>query len=89
MEQLFIAALVAETLTNIFKAFYDPEKRAPNIDVILAASVGVIISVGTQTDLLASAGLNMIHPLFGQVVTGLIFARGANFVHDLMKMLQG
>ena len=54
-------------------------------DLILryvAAIVGIVLSVIYRADLLAIVGLASPWPIAGQILTGLIIGRGANFVHD-------
>ena len=48
----------------------------------IAAGIGMILTVLYQADLLAIVGLSSPWPLAGQLLTGLIIGRGANFVHD-------
>ena len=86
-EKLLVAAVIAETLTNIAKAVYDPEKRTVDIDLIVAVVFGIIIALVTQVDMLSALGLSVVHPIVGQVITGIVFARGASAVHDLLKSL--
>jgi len=48
----------------------------------IAAGIGMVLCVLYQADLLASFGLASPWPMAGQLLTGLIIGRGANFVHD-------
>ena len=48
----------------------------------VAAIVAIGLCVLYQVDLLALAGLYSPWPLTGQIITGFIAGRGANFVHD-------
>ena len=48
----------------------------------VAAIVGILLCVLYQADLLAIVGLASPWPIAGQILTGLIIGRGANFVHD-------
>jgi hypothetical protein len=48
----------------------------------VAAIVGVILCVVYQADLLAIVGLASPWAPAGQILTGLLIGRGANFVHD-------
>ena len=38
-----------------------------------------------RADLLALAGLASPTPLVGQIITGLVVGRGANYLHDLVS----
>ena len=60
-------------------------KLLPVRDLLLryvAAVVGVILCVIYQADLLRIIGLSTSFPLAGEILTGLLVGRGANFVHD-------
>jgi hypothetical protein len=48
----------------------------------VAALVGVILCALYRADLLAIVGLSSPWAWTGQILTGLIIGRGANFVHD-------
>ena len=47
-----------------------------------AAVVGVLLCIVYACDLLAIAGLTAPYPVVGQVVTGLLIGRGANYIND-------
>ncbi len=48
----------------------------------LASVVGVILCLAYNIDALADLGLGPRLPYVGQILTGLILGRGANYVHD-------
>ena len=55
----------------------------------VAASTGILLCCAFQVDLLAYAGLQSPYPWIGQVITGFIVGRGANFVHDFASRWLG
>lgn len=55
----------------------------------VAASTGILLCYAFQVDLLAYAGLHSPYPWIGQVITGFIIGRGANFVHDFASRWLG
>ena len=48
----------------------------------IAAVVGIVLCGVYQADLLLIVGLASPWPFAGQILTGFIIGRGANFVHD-------
>jgi hypothetical protein len=89
---ILILATLAESLVEylvrpIVKPWVDGEDpRASALRDLglryIAAAVGMALSVLYQADLLAIVGLSSPWPIAGQLLTGLIIGRGANFVHD-------
>jgi len=47
-----------------------------------AAIIGVALCIVYGADLLALIGMESIHPVIGQIITGVLVGRGANFVND-------
>jgi hypothetical protein len=47
-----------------------------------AATLGVLLCLAYQADLLVLANLHAPRPWIGFVITGILLGRGANFVHD-------
>ena len=48
----------------------------------MASVVGVILCLAYNLDALADLGLGSRLPYVGQILTGIILGRGANYVHD-------
>lgn len=63
---------------------------------IAAVVVGVVVALAFSLDLIAAVGvtppsegvLSPLAPWVGQILTGLILSRGANYIHDLLGKLQ-
>ncbi|NLY55132.1 MAG: hypothetical protein GX058_01330 [Firmicutes bacterium] len=83
---LLALALFTEVLTNMAKNIF------PDITGIwsnlVAAIFGMAICLGTQTGFFSLAGMSLNPPLVDYLLTGLIVARGSNFVHNLVDTLK-
>ena len=56
----------------------------------LVAIVGAVaLCVAAKADLFAAIGLQFVWPWLGVLLTGIIISRGANYVSDFIKRLQG
>lgn len=56
---------------------------------VAALFLGVSLSILAGTDLYATIGVSFAAPIVGMVLTGLLFSRGANYISDLVKRMQG
>lgn len=83
---IIIAAVLAEAVWETFKPVWDKGKLNP--DRIGALAMGIIVSVAAGVDLFAALGLIIAYPIVGQILTGILISRGANFVHDLLKSVE-
>lgn len=83
MMSLLILAAIAEAVWETLKMTWQEGKRAP--DKIGAVIIGLILAVGSGTDLMQIVGVPMDGiPYAGMVLTGILISRGSNFVHDLL-----
>ena len=55
----------------------------------ISALVGMLLCVAYHADLLELAGLVTTTPLVGQLITGIVIGRGANYLHDLVSQGEG
>ncbi len=84
---VIIAALLAEAIWETMKMIWDRGKVS--VDRIGALVIGILVAVGAGIDLCALMGLDFVYPLIGQILTGILLSRGANFLHDLLKTVEG
>lgn len=82
MTQILISALIVEALWETSKMFWQNGKI--NYDRIGAVAFGELIALSANIDFLAAVGVNMRIPIAGNVLTGLLISRGANFMHDIL-----
>lgn len=82
MTQILISALIVEALWETSKMFWQNGKI--NYDRIGAVAFGELIALSANIDFLAAVGVNIRVPIIGNVLTGLLISRGANFMHDIL-----
>ena len=84
---ILILAITVEALTEYAKLIV--VEKAVNWKQIAALVLGAGLSCLAGTDLYAAVGVVFAIPYVGIVLTGIIFSRGANYVSDFIKRLQG
>ena len=84
MKLLIIAASV-EALWETLKMFWDGEKV--DLNRIGSAILGILLCILANVDFFALVGVELSIPIVGVVLSGLLVSRGANFVHDLLKIV--
>jgi hypothetical protein len=84
---IIIAALLAEAVWETGKMVWQQGKVS--VDRVGALVVGLVFALGAGLDICAVLGICFIYPIIGQVLTGILLSRGANFVHDLFKLAEG
>lgn len=82
LTKLVIVALIAESLWETAKLIWQHGKI--NIDRIGAILVGILLAIITGLDMFEMLGLKLSIPILGEIITGLLLSRGANFMHDLL-----
>lgn len=85
--QLVIVAILVEAIWENIKMIF-PDKKV-SISMIGSLVVAVLVCVLTSVDIFPVVGLTITIPFIGSVLTGIIVARGANFVSDLFTKLKG
>ena len=83
-----IAALLIEAVVNLVKTIRDKESDWRYWAALgVALVVSVIVAYNWDLDLFSALLGEAWIPYVGAVLTALIFARGANIVSDLVKMI--
>lgn len=85
--QLIIIAILAEAIWENLKMIWDKNKL--NINMLGSLLLSMIICVLAQINIFKIVGIELIVPIIGYLLTGIIVSRGANFVNDLFKKLKG
>lgn len=85
--QLVIIAILVEAIWENIKMIYDKQKF--NINMLGSLLLSMIVCVLAEIDIFKIIGINLIVPVVGSLLTGIIVSRGANFVNDLFKKLKG
>ena len=85
--QLIIIAILVEAIWENLKMIWDKNKL--NINMLGSLLLSMIICVLAQINIFKIVGIELIVPIIGSLMTGIIVSRGANFVNDLFKKLKG
>lgn len=85
--QLIIIAILVEAIWENLKMIWDKNKL--NFNMIGSLLLSMIICVLARVNIFEIVGINLIVPVIGSLMTGVIVSRGANFVNDLFKKLKG
>lgn len=85
--QLIIIAILVEAIWENLKMIWDKNKL--NINMLGSLLLSMIICVLARINIFEIVGINLIVPVIGSLMTGIIVSRGANFVNDLFKKLKG
>lgn len=81
LSKLILLAGIGEALWETSKLFWD--KGKVNVDRVGAVVIGILLSIVTGLDLFKMAGMPISIPYLGDILTGLLLSRGANFIHDI------
>lgn len=82
---IMLAVMVEAIWENIKRGYTDSLQPS----VIGSLVVSILVCVLTGADLFEIIGLPIRVPFVGSVLTGIVAARGANFVNDLFTRLNG
>ena len=82
---LFLLALTVEALVEYGKLIF---QKTINWKQLAAMALGILLSIGAQTDLFAALGVTFVIPYLGCIITGILFSRGANYLADFLKVAQ-
>ena len=85
--QLVIIAILVEAIWENLKMIWNKNKL--NFNMLGSLLLSMIICVLAQINIFKIIGINLIVPVVGSLLTGIIVSRGANFVNDLFKKLKG
>lgn len=83
--QLIIIAILIEAIWENLKMIWKDKKV--NINMLGVLIISIAVCLLTKADIFPIVGINMIVPFVGSILTGIIVARGANFVNDLFNKL--
>lgn len=85
--QLVVIAILVEAIWENIKMIW--QKGKLSIDVIGALGFGILICILTDANIFPIVDISIKIPVIGEILTGIIVSRGANFVHDLFTKLKG
>lgn len=87
IEIIIAGAVLTQFIVEAIKPLFKENKQLPTLPAIISLLAGLLISIGGGLDLPASLGISL-HPIAAHIVTGILIARGSNFVHDLLSLIQ-
>lgn len=76
-------AIVIEGIVEYAKMFYSSANEV-KISIVLSVVLSVIASIGFGLDIFAILGIASTIPYLGTVLTGIVIARGSNYIYDLI-----
>lgn len=82
---IICAAIIVEGIITYVKTFFVDGKV--QWQMITSLVLGIVVALAYSLDLLALCGLESNIPFIGQVLTGILLSRGANYIADLIKLL--
>ena len=83
-KMLMVCVVLEGTITYINNFFVIGE---PHYQMILSLVFGIFIAVAYKIDLLKLVSIESEIPYIGFVLTGILFSRGSNYIHDILKTL--
>lgn len=83
--QLIIIAILIEAIWENLKMIW--KDKEVNVNMLGVLIISIVVCLLTKADIFPIVGINMIVPFVGSILTGIIVARGANFVNDLFNKL--
>lgn len=83
--KLVIIAILIEAIWENLKMIWQEGKF--NVNMIGVLLLSVLVCILSRIDIFPIVGISLIVPYIGSVLTGIIVARGANFVNDLFAKL--
>ncbi len=85
--KVFFFVVLIEAVTQSLKLLYDSQTHKLNADILVSLILGIGSCVAFNVDIFKMASFEALwHPL-GSIFTGVIVSRGANFVHDLLNII--
>ena len=83
--KITILALLAEAIWENLKMIWENNKFS--INRLGALILSVILALATQIDLFKVLDIEIV-PVIGNIFTGILISRGANFIHDLLVRIE-
>lgn len=84
--QMFVIALAVEALWETVKMLWQEGKLC--IDRLGAVVFGIVLCVMARIDFFDIVAVPLCYPVVGNILSGILASRGANFVHDLYTSVE-
>ena len=83
-KMLMVCVVLEGIITYINNFFVIGE---PHYQMILSLIFGIFIAIAYKIDILKLANIESEIPYIGSILTGILFSRGSNYIHDILKTL--
>lgn len=84
---LVIVAILVEAIWENLKMIW--KKGKFNINMIGALVISILVCLLARLNIFDVVGVQVSSAIAGNILTGIIVSRGANFVNDLFSKLKG
>lgn len=85
ISKMFMVCVGLEGIITYINNFFVTTE--PHYQMILSIIFGILVAVAYKIDLLKLVNIESNIPYIGSVLTGILFSRGSNYVHDILKTL--
>lgn len=85
--KLVIISATLEALWESAKMLWQNGKIS--VDRIGALILGIFLALSSNIDFFNLLGIPLSMPYSGQILTGILISRGANFIHDFLATVEG
>lgn len=82
---IICAAIIVEGIITYVKTFFVDGKF--QWQMLASIVLGILVAIAYGLDLLDLCGMESAIPFLGQILTGILLSRGANYIFDLIKLL--
>ncbi|MGR6836064.1 hypothetical protein [Syntrophomonas erecta] len=87
ISKLLLVAVLAESIWEALKRLWEQDKIS--LDHGGALVISIILAIAIGIDFFVMFDIPIKIPYLGQIFTGIIISRGANFMHDLISIVEG
>ena len=81
---IIVCSLIEGIITYINSFFVSGN---PHYQMFLSLIFGVFIAVAYKFDILKMVNIESSIPYIGSVLTGILFSRGSNYIHDVLSLM--
>lgn len=85
--KLIIVSILVEAIWENIKMIYQNKKIS--ISMIASLLISIFLCIVANIDIFPILEISISMPVIGNIFTGIIVSRGANFVNDLFSKLKG
>ena len=85
ISKLITVCILVESMVTYINNFFVTTE--PHYQMVLSLIFGIFIAIAYKIDLLKLADIESEIPYIGCILTGILFSRGSNYVHDILQML--